>query len=272
MGKDVRWFAISNTIDYAVAAIVFLGLYKWRGGPRLHISPAKGRALLRQSGSFILCGLMVSVYNCTDRFMLKHLLDEASVGYYATATSLATVWTFVLSAIIDSITPGIMQAHRTDQAQFVRHNRQLYALVFYFSVAVSAVITLLARPAVSLLYGEAYLPAVRPMQVITWYTAFSYLGVARGAWVVCEGKQKYLTPLYIGSALVNVALNFLLIPCWGATGAAVASLLTQISTTFVFPLLLRPLRPNGLLMCQAVLLRDVFPKRKKTDNSQRKAC
>ena len=69
------------------------------------------------------------------------------------------------------------------------------------------------------------------MQVITWYTAFSYLGVARGAWVVCEGKQKYLTPLYIGSALVNVALNFLLIPCWGATGAAVASLLTQISTT-----------------------------------------
>lgn len=272
LGKDVRWFAISNTIDYAVAAIVFLGLYKWRGGPRLHISPAKGRALLRQSGSFILCGLMVSVYNCTDRFMLKHLLDEASVGYYATATSLATVWTFVLSAIIDSITPGIMQAHRTDRAQFVRHNRQLYALVFYLSVAVSTAITLLARPAVSLLYGEAYLPAVRPMQVITWYTAFSYLGVARGAWVVCEGKQKYLTPLYIGSALVNVALNFLLIPCWGATGAAVASLLTQISTTFVFSLLLRPLRPNGLLMCQAVLLRDVFPKRKKTDNSQRKAC
>ena len=68
---------------------------------------------------------MVSVYNCTDRFMLKHLLDEASVGYYATATSLATVWTFVLSAIIDSITPGIMQAHRTDRAQFVRYNRQL---------------------------------------------------------------------------------------------------------------------------------------------------
>ena len=262
LGKDVRWFAISNTVDYAVAAVVFLGLYKWRGGPQLHISSAKGRALLRQSGSFILCGLMVSVYNCTDRFMLKHLLDEASVGYYATATSLATVWTFVLSAIIDSITPGIMQAHRADRVQFIRHNRQLYALVFYLSVAVSAVITLLARPAVSLLYGEAYLPAVRPMQIITWYTAFSYLGVARGAWVVCEEKQKYLTPLYIGSALVNVALNFLLIPHWGATGAAVASLLTQIATTFVFPLLIRPLRPNGLLMCQAVLLRDMLPKRK----------
>ena len=263
LGKDVRWFAVSNTIDYAVAAVVFLGLYRWRGGPRLHVSLEKGRCLLRQSGSFILCGLMVSVYNCTDRFMLKHLLDEASVGYYATATSLATVWTFVLSAMIDSITPGIMQAFREDKERYIRHNRQLYALVFYLSVGVSMVITLLARPAVGLLYGQEYLPAVRPMQVITWYTAFSYLGVARGAWVVCEEKQRYLTPLYIGSALVNVGLNFLLIPGWGATGAAVASLLTQISTTFVFPLLIRPLRPNGLLMCQAVVLRDVRPKRKK---------
>lgn len=263
LGKDVRWFAISNTIDYAVSAVVLLGLYKWRGGPPLHISPSKGRSLLRQSGSFILCGLMVSVYNCTDRFMLKHLLDEASVGYYATATSLATVWTFVLSAVIDSVTPGIMQAFHEDRERYTRHNRQLYALVFYLSAGVSAVITLLARPAVGLLYGQEYLPSVRPMQVITWYNAFSYLGVARGAWVVCEGKQQYLTPLYIGSALVNVVLNFLLIPRWGATGAAVASLLTQISTTFVFPLVIRPLRPNGLLMCQAVLLRDVLPKRKK---------
>ena len=263
LGKDVRWFAISNTIDYAVSAVIFLGLYKWRGGPRLHISLSKGRSLLRQSGSFILCGLMVSVYNCTDRFMLKHLLDEASVGYYATATSLATVWTFVLSAIIDSITPGIMQAFREDRERYTRHNRQLYALVFYLSVGVSAVITLLARPAVGLLYGQEFLPAVNPMQVITWYTAFSYLGVARGAWVVCEGKQRYLTPLYIGSAMVNVALNFLLIPQWGATGAAVASLLTQISTTFVFPQIIRPLRPNARLMLDAVLLRGVLPEKQR---------
>lgn len=261
--KDVRWFAISNTIDYAVAAIVFLGLYHWRRGPRLQISLAKGRNLMRQSRSFIICGIMVSVYNCTDRFMLKHLLDEASVGYYATATSLATTWTFVLSAIIDSITPGIMQSFHENRERYIRRNRQLYALVFYLSVGVSLIITLLACPAVELLYGLEYFPAVRPMQVITWYTAFSYLGVARGAWVVCEGKQRYLTPLYIGSALVNVGLNFLLIPHWGATGAAIASLLTQISTTFVFPFLIRQLRPNALLMCQAVLLQDVLRRRKK---------
>lgn len=259
---DVRWFAVSNTIDYAVAAILFLWLYKKRNGPRLHISLHKGKCLIQESKSFILCSLMVAVYNCTDRFMLKHMLSEASVGYYATATSLATVWTFVLAAVIDSASPGIMQAYKANKSRYILNNRQLYAIVFYLSIFVSSVLTIVARPAILLLYGEAYLPAARPMQVITWYTAFSYLGVARNVWVVCESKQKYLTPIYIGSAMINVVLNFLLIPWWGATGAAVASLITQISTTFVFPLIIRPLRPNGLLMYQAVFLKNVLPKRK----------
>lgn len=262
LGKDVRWFAVSNAIDYVVAAILLLWLYKWRKGPRLQIVLSKGIRLLRESKSFILCALMVSVYNCTDRFMLKHMLGEATVGYYATATSLATVWTFVLSAIIDSASPGIMQNYRKDREKYVLHNRQLYALVFYLSITVSAVITLLAQPAIRLLYGEDFLPAVLPMRVITWYTAFSYLGVARNAWVVCEKKQRYLAPIYIGSAMVNVLLNLLLIPLWGTTGAAIASLLTQVSTTFIFPLVIRPLRPNGLLMCQAVLLKSILPKTK----------
>ena len=261
LGKDVRWFAISNTIDYAVAALVFLLLYKWRDGPRLRVSFAKAVRLLRESKSFILCSLMVAVYNCTDRFMLKHMLSEAEVGYYAIATSLASVWTFILAAIIDSVFPGIMRAYQSDKEQFTQHNRKLYALIFYLSISVSAAITLLAHPAVRILYGVAYLPAVLPMEVITWYTAFSYLGVARNAWVVCESKQKYLTPLYVGSALINVVLNYLLIPRWGAAGAAAASLMTQISTTFVFPLIIKPLRPNGVLMCEAVILKNVFTKK-----------
>ena len=262
---DVRWFAVSNTIDYAVASILLFWLYKKRNGPSLHISLRKGKCLIHESKSFILCSLMVAVYNCTDRFMLKHMLSEAHVGYYATATSLATVWTFVLAAVIDSASPGIMQSHKDNKSQYVSNNRQLYAIVFYLSIFVSSVLTIVAHPAILLLYGESYLPAVRPMQVITWYTAFSYLGVARNIWIVCESKQKYLTPIYIGSAMINVLLNFLLIPRWGATGAAVASLITQISTTFVFPLIIRPLRANGLLMYQAVFLKNVLPKRKKSD-------
>lgn len=77
--------------------------------------------------------------------------------------------------------------------------------------------------------------------------------------MVCENKQKYLTPIYIGAAATNVLLNALLIPALGASGAAAASLVTQIATIFVFPPLLPDLRPNAKMMLDAILLKDVLP-------------
>ena len=93
------------------------------------------------------------------------------------------------------------------------------------------------------------------MRIVTWYVAFSYLGVARDTWIVCEGKQKYLVRIYAGAAVTNVVLNYFFIRLWGASGAALASLITQISTIFVFPLLIKDYRPNVRLMIKAVSLR-----------------
>ena len=98
---------------------------------------------------------------------------------------------------------------------------------------------------------------VNPLRVITWYTAFSYLGVARNAWIVCENKQKLLKYIYIVSALSNVVLNCFFIPSFGATGAALASLITQILTTLVVPLFIKDIRYNSVLMIEGILLRKV---------------
>ena len=130
--------------------------------------------------------------------------------------------------------------------------------MFYLSILASVGICLIAPLFIRIVYGEAYLPSVSPLRVIVWYTAFSYLGVARNAWVVCENKQKYLKYIYLGSALINVGMNLLLIPIWGTVGAAVASLLTQFSTIFIFPLFFRELRPNVRLMMEGILLKGVF--------------
>lgn len=255
--KSVEWFAVSTSIDYLVFAIILLVIYKKRYGPRFSCSVKKARELFKSSYHFILSGLMVSIYGSTDKFMLKQMLDETQVGYYSTAISLCNIWVFLLSAVIDSLYPEVLQAF-SDKRQFERKNRQLYAVVFYVSIVGSSCISIFAPFMVRILYGEAYLPAVQPLRVITWYTAFSYLGVAREAWVVSYNRQKYLIYLYVGSALTNVVLNALLIPVSGTLGAAVASLITQISTIFVFPIFIKDLRPNVKLMLDAIRLKNIF--------------
>lgn len=195
--------------------------------------------------------MMVAIYGQTDKFMLKQMLDETSVGYYSIAASVNLMWVFVLQAIIDSLYPTIMQLFEEDREQFNRKNRQLYAIVIYVSMAAAICFVLFAPLVIKILYGDAYMPAVGPLRVITWYTIFSYLGVARNAWIVCMNKQKYLKYMYLSAAFINVGLNYIMIPMWGASGAALASLLTEVCTSLVLPCCWKDMRPNVRLMIDA---------------------
>ena len=263
-GKSVEWFAVANSIDYCVVALLLFAFYKLNHGPKLSFSFQKAKELLGVSRSYILSGLMIAIYGATDKLMLKHMLDEASVGYYSLATTISTMWAFVLAAIIDSLKPTIMRYHNENKQMYECTNRRLYAMVFYISLFASIGVVIIAPLFIRIVYGEAYLPAVAPLRIVVWYVAFSWLGVARDIWVVCERQQKYLKYLYISSAAMNVLLNLFLIPFLGANGAAIATLITQFSTIFVFPLFIKDFAPNIRLLVDAIRLKGVF----KTDGSR----
>lgn len=255
--KDVEWFAFATSVDYIVLGAILFYSYRKYNGPKLSITIEKWKSLLRRSYHYILSGMMVAIYGQTDKFMLKQMLDETSVGYYSLASSVNLMWVFVLQAIIDSMYPTIMRLYEKNREQFDRKNRQLYAIVIYVSIAAAVCFVVFAPLVIRILYGNAYMPAVEPLRIITWYTIFSYLGVARNAWIVCENKQKYLKYMYLSAAFINIGLNYLMIPIWGASGAALASLITQICTSLILPCFWKDMRPNIKLMIDAFLLRGI---------------
>lgn len=256
--KNVMWFSASAAVDYACIAALLYVAYRKSGGPKLAFSLKRGKMLLGKSYHYILSGMMVAIYGQTDKIMLKHMLDESAVGLYSLATSICGLWTFVLAAIIDSMYPTIIQLHaKKERVLFEKKNRQLYAIVIYVSVFVGVMFLLFGEWAIGLLYGQEYVGAAAPLKVVTWYTIFSYLGVARNAWIVCENKQKYLKYMYFAAAIINIVLNYLMIPHWGAVGAAAASLITQIFTSILIPYMIPAMRPNAKLMTEAFMLRKV---------------
>ncbi len=256
--KSIFWFACATSVDYIVLSIILLVCYKMHAGPRLSISLNKGFAILKKSYHYILSGMMVAIYSQTDKLMLKHMLNEQSVGYYTTALSICSVWTFILSAIIDAMYPSIIKSFKLSTEDFNKKNRQLYALIFYISLFVSSMLVIFGELAINILYGDTYLPSAAPLKIITWYTAFSYFGVARNAWMVCNDKQRYLKYMYIFAALLNIVLNSILIPSLGCSGAAIASLITQLFTSIVLPYCIKDLRPNAKLILEAIMLKNVF--------------
>lgn len=105
-----------------------------------------------------------------------------------------------------------------------------------------------ARLIVWILFGPEYLSAVPVLRILVWYIAFSYMGAVRNIWILAEGNQRYLWKINLAGAAANILLNALLIPRWGACGAAFASLATQFFANFVLGFMIVPLRKNNQLL------------------------
>lgn len=252
-GRDVLWFAFSNVVDHGIFGLLLLLAYHRHrdGGQGLGLDPDLGKALLGKSHHFILAGLMVTLYGQMDKLMIKHLLDETQVGFYSAAVTVNNLWGFVLAALIDSARPLILDLFEKDREAYRQALTRLYSMVIFLSLSVSGIISLLAAPIVELLYGPAYRAAVSGLRIITWSTAFSYLGVARSIWMVPNGRQRYEKYLAAIGAACNFMLNLLMIPLWGIRGAALATVLTQIVTNCLCGVLFRPLRENSTLILAA---------------------
>ena len=130
-------------------------------------------------------------------------------------------------------------------------------MIFYISVFVSIMFFIFSPLIIKILYGNEYLPAVNPLRIVTWYTAFSYLGVARNAWIVCKKRQRYLKYLYALAAVANIILNLIFIPLFGASGAAIASLISEALVSVILPFSIKDLRENSSLMIQAIFLKGL---------------
>lgn len=250
--KDVYWFALSNALDYALISIGGIVLYRKLGGRKLRFSWKRGKDMFARSKHYIFSSMMVTIFAQTDKIMIKMMLDESSTGYYGAAVACAGMTSFVFTAIIDSFRPAIFEGQKESKRIFKHRLTMLYSIVIYLSLAQSVVMTLFSRWIIFILYGTAYNPAISALQIIVWYTTFSYMGSVRNIWILANDKQKYLWQINMSGAIANVIINVLLIPRMGINGAAVASLITQFFTNVVVGYIIKPIRGNNKIIEEAL--------------------
>lgn len=250
--KSVYWFALSNSLDYGLIGIALVLLYLKKGEKRLTFSFATGKEMLSQSKHYILAAMMIVIIQNTDHIMITNMTGQAENGYYSAAITCATMAQFVYTAIIDSFRPLILQAKKDDPDAYEKNVSRLYCITTYLSLAQCVVFVFGAKLIVGILYGEEYAPAVPVLQILVWYITFAYMGSVRNVWILAEEKQKYLWIINLSGAVFNVILNAIMIPVWGACGAAFASLLTQIFANFVLGFIMKPIRQNNALMLKGL--------------------
>lgn len=257
-GKSVEWFAFSVTLDIIILGIFYYAFYSRHKKQRLGCSFSTAKRLMRGSLPFVIAGIMTVIYGHMDRIMIKHLLNSnGQVGFYSAALAICSIIGFIPIAILDSARPLIVEAKNESEEKYYKKFEMLLFGIIWICVLYSVFIMIFAKPIVYLLYGDAYKPAVMCLRISVWYTAFSYLGNAKDLWLVCENKKNYVMIFYIIGTVCNLVMNFIFIPLCGINGAAFATLMTQIITNFIVPLLFKKTRAYSKCAVNAMLFKNI---------------
>ena len=261
--KSIIWFAFSNSLTDIVIAVMLYIFYRAEHGQKLKIDKAKGIEVLSESYHFILSGLMAATYSQMDRIMIGSMMSDYDVGLYTTATAICGMWLFVPNAIINSFRPKILELKKEgNEEHYERRLEQLYSFIIWLCIFVSIAVCVLGNLVIRILYGEAYIGAASALRIAIWYETFAMIGTARGIWILCENKNKYVK-YYLGiGAVVNLVLNYVMIPIWGINGAAIATLITQIVTSLIAPVMFKETRYHTLIVLRAFVGSWYFKERK----------
>ncbi len=252
--KPIIWFAFAATISEMVIAVTGMVFYRLERKQRIRINLGYGVDVLKESYHFILSGLMVAIYSQMDKIMIGSMLGDLEVGYYTTANAISSMWVFIPTAIINSFRPMILELKsERNEMLYLRRLKQLYSGLIWMCLAFSLFIMLFGKLLIWILYGQAYLAAASALRICVWYELFAIIGSARGIWVLAEDKNRYVK-YYLGiGAIVNLILNSILIPQFGINGAAFATLVTQITTSLIAPLVFKETRVHTRLVLESFI-------------------
>lgn len=247
------WAMMAEALLVALLMFSVLGLR----GPKLQklrISVVRAKLLLNNSWPLMLSGIAIMIYLKIDQIMLGNMVGDEAVGIYSVAVRISELWYFIPMIILASVFPTVLELKKRSEKQYNQRFQSLYVLMVWLSVGVAVPMTFLSEPIVTLFFGDMYVQSGVVLAIHIWASVFVFLGVASGKWYLTEGLQVIMLQRDLLGGASNILLNLVLIPRYGAVGAAVATVISYALADLFFDCLYSRTRHVFKMKMRALLL------------------
>ena len=250
--KNLAFLALSAIFllnGYGLITVCFIFLFTtilqflfyWRvyikkfSKPRLEFNFDFWKYLIKTGFSFAITGIFVVIYGRISTIMLSLMLGDSAVGLYNAPYNLIVALSFIPGAFLASIFP-VLSAYFVSSKETLK---KAYYLSFKYLLTISVPLVIgifiLSEKIILLIFGQEYLQSTIVLKILIWIQLFAFISWLMGIILNSAEKQKLFAYATGSGVIVNIVLNFFLIPQFGIKGAAFATLITQIT---VFSVLL----------------------------------
>jgi len=225
----IGWLAAAIALESWLAAVALVLAYRLGGGARGGFRPSRDEArhLWRSAWPLILNSAALVTAARLDQVLLTQLRGPSENGLYAAAQRLCEMLYFVPTAVTVASAPGLIRAHALDVTRYRAELGRLLRRLLWVAVGLAAPISLLAGPIVHRLFGPEFSISGQVLAVIVWAAPAVFLGVGQSNWFIVEGRTAGLLLRSAVAAIGIALLDLLLIPGYGAVGAAIAVVVAQ---------------------------------------------
>jgi len=191
---------------------------------KIYLFSPTGKELILFSMPLLATTMLNTIMGWTDTLMLGYFETSKTVGLYNGALPLARLIPIALTSMVFMYTPIISQFHSKNLLDEMRRS-YLILTKWVFSTTLPILFIFVFFPDVLLnfLFGREYIDASKTLQLLSLGFFIHTLLGPNGATLTAIGETKILMWASLVSAVLNITLNFSLIPLLGITGAAIAT-------------------------------------------------
>jgi len=255
IGATLPAFALLLVGTSLLASVIVAVKCRRASGQKLVFNIGRARQLARDSWPFLIMSISVMVYMKIDQVMLTSMSGAHENGIYATAVTLSELWYFLPMAISNTVFPLIVKAHDSaHQASFEKKLQLFYDAMTALGYCVAIPIFIFANPIVHMLYGSAYEGTANILRVHVASFVFVCIGIARGNFLIVKNYNIFNMLTSVAAAVLNVTLNLILIPPYGAIGAAWSTFISYMAANYVSGFFSADLRRQTWMLTKSLAL------------------
>ena len=184
---------------------------------------------------FFAMSCATTIYTNLDTVMLGFMTSNTDVGYYNAAIKIKTILVSIVTSLGVVLLPrASYYVEHQMMNEFYRITNKAINFVFLVASPMMIYFILFAKEGIFFLSGHSYLGAVMPMQIIMPTLLFIGLTNIMGIQMLVPlGKEKVVLCSEVVGVFVDVVINILLIPKVASSGAAIGTLVAEISVFIV---------------------------------------
>ncbi|MDG1279038.1 MAG: polysaccharide biosynthesis C-terminal domain-containing protein [Algoriphagus sp.] len=190
------------------------------------------KSILKLGIAYAIGLLIVNMNYRFDVIILEQISTPFETGIYSKG-SVLTQYLWQIPMLLGTIVFA-RSASATDKRSYSLKVCQLLRLSLLVIVSCSLILILLAKPIILLLFGDAFLASVDVLKMLMPGVALLTIFIVLNMDISGQGKPLFLVKSLLPALIGNIILNILLIPKYGALGAAFSSSITYTLGAILF--------------------------------------